>query len=357
MSQCNKVLTIPQYNETCWFNSILMVCLYSQNMRKLLSNKIKYINKKTKLHEIFIDIINSKFLEFNKGNFSYIYDKFKKNTPEQILQHLHDFNPELYNFTPFHDNEYNYISGSYIHKFLNFFSIPFHKILYLDQLQDKTFIISTQYYNDIFKLKPNNMSIIDFYNSNIYKKNLNNIKQIYKNLYDNYNSNNIDIVLINYLYSTTDEYHNYDELKNNNMFYKIPIRNIANTIKLKNSQFILDSMIISNFNYDECNMGHSIAGITCNNKRYLYNGWIKSSKDSSKKNPIYNDIPCALLKFDWFSTQNFSFCLNPEKCDITKLTPYHENLLLHNDLCFNVKKGENMHIFINKNSLNPTFIK
>ena len=55
--------------------------------------------------------------------------------------------------------------------------------------------------------------------------------------------------------------------------------------------------------------------------------------------------------------KNFSFCLNPVECDIKKLTPYQENLILHNELCFNVKKGENMHIFINKNSLNPTFIK
>ena len=59
MSQCNKVITIPQYNETCWFNSILMVCLYSQNMRKLLSNKIKYINKKHDLIQFLWNFVFS----------------------------------------------------------------------------------------------------------------------------------------------------------------------------------------------------------------------------------------------------------------------------------------------------------
>ena len=37
---CNKVITIPQYEPTCWFNAILMAILYSQNSRKLLLDDI-----------------------------------------------------------------------------------------------------------------------------------------------------------------------------------------------------------------------------------------------------------------------------------------------------------------------------
>ncbi len=49
---CNKVVTIPQYNETCWFNTILMSLLYSQNSRKLLLNKIQIVPKDNKLMRI-----------------------------------------------------------------------------------------------------------------------------------------------------------------------------------------------------------------------------------------------------------------------------------------------------------------
>ena len=63
LNQCEKVITIPQFTGTCWFNSILMVCLYSHRMRQLLLNKIKFIDSKYKndpLMKIFINQIFQK---------------------------------------------------------------------------------------------------------------------------------------------------------------------------------------------------------------------------------------------------------------------------------------------------------
>ncbi len=42
---CRNVVTIPQYESTCWFNAILMCLLYSQQSRKLLLTE----NKGTKI--------------------------------------------------------------------------------------------------------------------------------------------------------------------------------------------------------------------------------------------------------------------------------------------------------------------
>ena len=47
-NQCEKVITIPQFTGTCWFNSILMVTLYSHRMRQLLLNKIKSMDEEKK---------------------------------------------------------------------------------------------------------------------------------------------------------------------------------------------------------------------------------------------------------------------------------------------------------------------
>ena len=47
-TKCEKVITIPQFTGTCWFNSILMVTLYSHRMRQLLLNKIKSMDEEKK---------------------------------------------------------------------------------------------------------------------------------------------------------------------------------------------------------------------------------------------------------------------------------------------------------------------
>ena len=76
----------------------------------------------------------------------------------------------------------------------------------------------------------------------------------------------------------------------------------------------------------------------------------------SADNSMYSNIPCALIPYDWFNpSEDLSFCLNPKECKIEFIDLY--DVIKHKlNLCFNIKKGENMHIFINKNSLNPTLI-
>jgi hypothetical protein len=54
-------------------------------------------------------------------------------------------------------------------------------------------------------------------------------------------------------------------------------------------------------------VGHGIAGVTCNGKRYLYNGWV------NKK----TKLPCPLIEFDWFSKTD-DFCIDSTNCQFTK---------------------------------------
>ena len=54
MDSCKDISVIPQFGGTCWFNAILMITLYSQNMRKILIKEAK------KWHnpDSFLKIIN-----------------------------------------------------------------------------------------------------------------------------------------------------------------------------------------------------------------------------------------------------------------------------------------------------------
>ena len=91
-TKCEKVITIPQFTSTCWFNSILMVALYSHRMRQLLLNKIKSMDegKKTNpLMQVFINVIESKYFEETSLQKDEIISKLQL-TPEEIIN-----NPDL----------------------------------------------------------------------------------------------------------------------------------------------------------------------------------------------------------------------------------------------------------------------
>jgi len=101
-------------------------------------------------------------------------------------------------------------------------------------------------------------------------------------------------------------------------------------------------MILSNFNDDVCNSRHSIAGITCNGSRYLYNGWTDKTEDKSK--PVdaqFYKFPCSLIMHDWMDKSKNDFCLNPKTCFITPIKDP-----LKNHTCFSYNKGDRLYIYI-----------
>lgn len=57
------------------------------------------------------------------------------------------------------------------------------------------------------------------------------------------------------------------------MTIEIPIKYVKDSIELHGKGYTPDGLFLSSFNYDQCNAGHGIAGVTCKGKRYLYNGW------------------------------------------------------------------------------------
>ena len=55
-------------------------------------------------------------------------------------------------------------------------------------------------------------------------------------------------------------------------------------IFFKGVEYNLDAVLLANWNIG---IGHAIAGITCKKKKYIYNGWTRTSMDPSMINQLH----------------------------------------------------------------------
>jgi hypothetical protein len=288
---CKRVIPIPQYYGTCWFNAILMIVLYSQNMRLFLKNRIKKIEKADEVQKFLFDIINSKFFEINNGNANMFYNKETDyHRPEYILHYLHKLDPERFiKEVPLPEkaiDEVNYEWGFfpefYMDNFITLFGVKSEEIVMIDYVSEtKKFYISMRYLDRFTEEALNNPNFDHMaieHGTPESEKYYNMIKSYYKNKYKSYKENRCNILIIYYNNNIS-----IRELKGLDSLYEIEPFKIENTITVNNNTFILDSMIFGNYNGYMCNRWHAISGITCHNKKYVYNGWITDTKDPALK--------------------------------------------------------------------------
>jgi len=313
---CSLINTIPQYEGTCWFNAILMTSFYSQEMRKLMINKIsKTWNKQNKIFKFFKTILKINYNTKDKK----IIELFYRNKPEQILINFFNiFEKSLKRF--FFKSEYGFFN-EYISIFLKKINVNVLDIMYYKN--------DNKYLLNYFKI------YYGFYNDiNIDKQQeIEEIKKIIKNI--------PDVLLVKII---DDDNSN----NNNNIYqsdnYNIKFDDFKEEIVFQGYTYKLDSIILSNYN-DFLKERHSIAGITCNNNRYIYNGWCRGTNDEGLKIKKEKEkeklIALPLVKFNWYSI-NKSFCFTPK---------INEKINEIKDLCFNFTKGNKLLIYV-KNNLN-----
>lgn len=112
--------------------------------------------------------------------------------------------------------------------------------------------------------------------------------------------------------------------------YSDKIQNYEKTIILNDITYKLDSCLITNYNSQK----HAIAGITCNDTRYVYNGW---------NYEIINNKTCFLIKYHWDLRKNKNFCLDYNICNFSKK-------INTKDTCFNFTKGDRILIYVRDNT-------
>lgn len=330
---CSKVITYPQYGPTCWFNSLIMAILYSQHSRKLILNQAKKWQKGILIFDMIKTILKNKFIK--KKDYDINFGKFNLFKPEHILKSLHNHDPKnfMFNINDPKFGKNGFLSEIYIKKLYKLLGIS--KITFFEMFKDKNEIYYS-YYNSISRVEIDK-EIIKPYIINIDKSNIN--QEI----------KDPDVILLmdaNPLSIFPDYYKINDD---NNV--KELLSN-KGKITYNNNTYVLDSIILSNWNKSIIKTGHAIAGITCNNEKYVYNGWIRSTIDPAmlkNENDInkINNNPCELMKFGWHPMIDFNFCLNPKTCYLDRIIDQDYSKF---NLCFSFKRPVRLFIYIKEDA-------
>lgn len=318
---CDTSFTIAQNGGgTCWFNAIMMSVFYSEGMRKLLIPRIKKWESLDSPKQIIKDLVLKHYVNITPEHVKF-FEKFK---PEILLKELYKANPEIFNFDP--DKGEGYFAGRYFTKLLKYLDIT--DISLLDAIK------STDGYNKLFYSQ---------YNVKIETKNP--MQKVFgkpstEDVTAKYLSKTPEVLII--MTKKESDIQFYPK-----HYYKTTLR-FSPEIVYNNVKYVADSLLLANFNQQQCKLGHEIAGVTCNKKRYMYNGWTSQTVDAGISGKLKQKVPCSLMPHDWLDYTKSGFCIDRKKCDLF----YHNNEKIKaKQLCFSYTQGPRIFTYIRKDLL------
>lgn len=261
---------------TCWFNAILMCVFYSRYSRNLIIKKKPYWMKKK--HHIF-NIFGDLFISYKDGSF------FRKYDSEYILKQLYEYDSTVFAYHINMLDKHGFNEEYYIKPFFELFDVSC--IVFDKFVSDDRFYYS--YMNNKISIDIENKTV------HIYGVSANDIENALKTV--------PDVLVINYDLVPNELDETY-YMKQDSKFVHF---NINDTIQYNNATYVLDSVTLENANITSDQ--HIIAGITCGNSRYVYNGWIQSKSSAS-------NAPCPLFKYNWDIKIQHDFCIRKNDCSL-----------------------------------------
>jgi hypothetical protein len=278
-----------------------------------------------KSRKIFTDILNRRYKAHVMKQHAYLF--FKVITPEEILRILNEEAPEIFKFKPY--ERIGYLNVTYIPRLLEMFRV---KALHLDAIvKGKNLRL---YYSVVYtdlrmttvptkKPKKKRTYILDYEVATV-----------------KVDVDKPNIVVVKYFKNVTP--------LEANLFAVIPLVDFMSEkpVVLAGREYLHDSLLLTNFNTDSCGMGHDIAGVTCEDARFLYNGWTRSTIDPALANePIANTtaLPCELMPYDWIKNDD-DFCIDKVACGMKKANARDKK----RELCFNFSKGTRTYLLVDK---------
>ena len=349
---CSRILTPKQVGPICWFMATFVAMFYSQRSRKLLLESSKswdvkkgifpiFWNNRKKLFTLLKQVLDDKYLKTeNRESKDYKnYKRFSDNTFGKILTLLNRIDKKSFPYIP------NYIRGGFE---LEYYIGKLYKLLNIDYI--------------LYDYNPaDDVLLYSYLNENLNKASYR-IERRYivievdgdrkfKYVEEDIIPPPILMVIVRHEADKGNATFNSFLFPNNTIdegVTKENLKSMKEQIFFKGVEYNLDAVLLANWNIG---IGHAIAGITCKKKKYIYNGWTRTSMDPSMVNQlITRKIPCELMKYDWNVKNDGDFCLNTAKCIPEAL----KHQLKNTDICFNFSKGTRLLIYVRKDSNHNT---
>jgi hypothetical protein len=339
---CSRILTPKQVGPICWFMASFVAMFYSQRSRKILLNASKTWNTKNELFTLLKHVLDDQYL---KKTSSEDYEKFKYDTFGKILSLLYKENSKAF---PYNKKTVDggFAPINYIGKFFNLLNVDYKIYEYRR---------SIIYHNLYYSYMNEEFDNIIYRNVNrLIEETITPNKEVkYSDIEKKYKNGEIhppQILIVNVssndIASTESTYFTkFPYAKVDNGTTKNELTSMREKITYHGVEYKLDSVILSNYNLRK-NHGHAIAGITCKNEKYIYNGWTRRSMDPMMaKTKITRNIPCELMSYNWNIQRDNDFCLNTIKCIPDILKFYNDD-----KLCFNFGAGNRILIYVRKDA-------
>jgi len=294
MNDCYDISNLPNYENDCWLNTIIMAVLYSQYSRDLLLN-----NSKNWKSDIYLNIIRNIIHSYysNNKNANIYYQTI---IPARLLFEI------IINKKQKQKMEWNEYD---ILDFYNFLGINCQDLIYVHDGKKDRYIMN--YLSKKTVTTTQQPEVLVFFHQDLHslaKKITKSKDKISKYLLD---TSKIDIGTI---------------------------KSYENEINFMGTTYILSSCITNN-NKEFGYKFHSVAGIICNDKKMVFNSY-----NNTKSNP------CSLMSYDWDLKKNEEYCLNPNECKLD----LKSNVRKLKDLCFNFGNGNRILVYIQKNKIDTT---
>ena len=333
--RCELVSTIPQITDTCWWNAILVMMLYSQGVRGVIKRKadrwIAHHSRSAVGKRIVTDIL--KIMASYKQPDAHLARRvFRELTPEHLLETLHEYNPRKFTFDPSRHTRNS--PNIYLENMLRFLGIAtlnidlgaggqMHHAPTFDSSTDGSRANFDQIISNAGRSTVAVSAVPSGRNGKLQihtfrRRSADSLKR---------DEENPRIIRLNIdtVYGVVNYPRDYGISQSS--FSPAPDPDaMPERFSYRGNVYVADSMYVSNYNGERCGAFHAICGVTCAGRRFMYNGVAS-----------FRGTPCELMPFDWIRTTT-DLCINPRECGITGADP--------GEMCFNVGRGRRMYMYV-----------
>ena len=283
---CSRILRpIQTTKPICWFLAVIVVMFYSQRSRKVIMEASKTWDRQNKVIELFRDVLYDRYLTVGSDPYkSEEYNTFNENTFVKILQELYNMDSRNFPNNP-KDNE-GYYMVYYLCKLHTLLGIDYKAFDYEPSSQDIYYSSINKEFDSIYKSTiPHKPDIPYLLHPNV-------------GVYEDDGRAPSILIITRFTLLTP--------FANNNIVdddIKRELSSMKQKITYNGYEYNLDSVHLLNLN---TGCKHSIVGITCKNKKFIFNG-----------HPLYNrNFPCVLIQHNWNIQKDRDFYLSSKDCEL-----------------------------------------